>query len=145
MQEKNKNISDISIRLSKLIDYLTLNPNSFAEKLGYGRSQAIYDMLSGKSSPSWDFFSKLLNSEYSEIISLDWLMRGTGPISRIKDDFVVNEPIEKYNMCNNCPYKLLAEKYEGMINDYKNMIEIMQKQLTAQSQDQPDYGKRRSA
>jgi SOS-response transcriptional repressor LexA len=65
MQEKNKIISDISEKLQRLITATGNNANSFAKKLGYDRSQAIYDILNGKSHPSYDFFKRLKDSEYS--------------------------------------------------------------------------------
>lgn len=84
MQEKSDKISEISERITKLIDALGVNPNSFALALGYNRSQTIYDILNGKSAPSYTFFNKLANSEYSEIINMDWLLTGRGEIFNTK-------------------------------------------------------------
>ncbi len=61
-----------------MMKFLNDNPNSFAKKLGYNRSQTIYDILSCKSAPSHDFYSKFLNSEYSELINIKWLISGNG-------------------------------------------------------------------
>lgn len=71
-----KNNSDISVRISKLIENLGSNPNQFAKKLGYPRSQTIYDIINGKAQPSFDFFSKLMYSEYSEMVDVNWLLTG---------------------------------------------------------------------
>ncbi|KFF13091.1 hypothetical protein IW15_10010 [Chryseobacterium soli] len=70
---ENTNISE---RLQQMIDYLNIKPNEFARRLKYNRSQAIYDILSGKSKPSFDFFDKLYNSEYSEIFNFRWIIGG---------------------------------------------------------------------
>lgn len=75
MKEKNAEISE---RLKQLLEILDLNPNSFAKLLGYERSQAIYDMLNGKAAPSFDFFNKVLLSEYSDIINIRWIISGEG-------------------------------------------------------------------
>ncbi len=54
--------TDISERLSQLIDYLNVSKNEFAKKLGYNRSQTIYDIINRKAKPSFDFFNKFFNS-----------------------------------------------------------------------------------
>ncbi|HRY33429.1 MAG TPA: helix-turn-helix transcriptional regulator [Bacteroidales bacterium] len=71
-----KKNSEISERIKQLIESLGINANLFAKKLGYTRSQAIYDILNGKAAPSNDFYTKLLNSEYSESVDLSWLISG---------------------------------------------------------------------
>lgn len=78
MQEKNKNITDISVRIKEVIDYLSITPNRFSKSLGYERTQTIYDILNSKSAPSFDFFNRLYNSEYSELINPIWLLTGKG-------------------------------------------------------------------
>ncbi|MCT4614544.1 MAG: hypothetical protein N4A49_06680 [Marinifilaceae bacterium] len=79
----NKN-SVISERIEYMINILKLNKNEFAKKLGYKRSQSIYDILNNKSKPSYDFFEKLYNSEFSELINADWLFTGEGDILKEK-------------------------------------------------------------
>lgn len=75
-----KKNTEISERISQLIDYLEVSPNFFSKKLGYERSQTIYDIKNAKSAPSFDFFYRLFSSEYSEIINPKWLFTGTGNI-----------------------------------------------------------------
>lgn len=38
----------------------------------------MYDILNGKSAPSYDFFNRFMLSEYSEMYSVDWLLTGRG-------------------------------------------------------------------
>lgn len=81
-----KKNTDISERISQMIDFVNVNSNEFAQKLGYKRSQSIYDFLSGKSKPSFDFFEKLQNSEYSEIFRLEWIISGKEPMLKHNTD-----------------------------------------------------------
>lgn len=80
MQKKEHENTEISERISKLIEALGIKPNAFALALGYNRSQTIYDIVKGKSAPSFDFFNKLAMSEYSEILNMDWVLTGRGEI-----------------------------------------------------------------
>ena len=80
MSEKN---AEISARVAEMIEILGETPNSFAKKLGYSRSQTLYDILSGKSAPSYDFFRKLAISEFSAIINLRWLLTGRGEVKEM--------------------------------------------------------------
>lgn len=75
MSEKN---AEISARIGEVVRILGETPNSFALRLGYKRAQTLYDILNGKSAPSYDFFRKFALSEYSETISLMWLLTGKG-------------------------------------------------------------------
>lgn len=80
--EKNTEISE---RIKKVIDFVGVTNNDFAKKLGYERSQSIYDIINGKSKPSFDFFEKLSNSEYSEIIDFENLITGKGEFLKTKN------------------------------------------------------------
>lgn len=82
MQNKNQKNTDISERILQLIDNLGVSINEFSKILGYNRSQAIYDMKNGKAKPSFDFFYRLLNSEYSDIINIEWIVTGRGEMLR---------------------------------------------------------------
>lgn len=70
--------AEISARIGEVVRILGEAPNSFALRLGYKRAQTLYDILNGKSAPSYDFFRKFALSEYSETISLMWLLTGKG-------------------------------------------------------------------
>ncbi len=75
MKEKN---AEISARIDEVICILHTNPNKFANALGYSRAQTIYDILEGKSAPSYDFFKRFTMSGYSVFINLRWLLSGEG-------------------------------------------------------------------
>lgn len=75
MKEKN---AEISARIDEIICILHTNPNKFANALGYSRAQTIYDILEGKSAPSYDFFKRFTMSGYSVFINLRWLLSGEG-------------------------------------------------------------------
>lgn len=91
-----KNNPEISERITEIIEKLGLNTNAFAKKLGYDRSQVIYDILKGKSQPSFDFFFRFLNSEFSELFSVEWII--TGKERPRKNDTQTNTPSRSHNM-----------------------------------------------
>jgi hypothetical protein len=78
MQENGKKNTEISARISTMLDFLAITPNLFAKQLGYERSQTLYDVINGKSAPSYDFFRRFGLSEYSETINVSWLLTGKG-------------------------------------------------------------------
>lgn len=77
-----ENSADFSERLKNIIDYLNVTPNTFGQILGYNRSQTIYDLINNKCKPSYDFVKKLMDSEISDTISVDWLITGRGEMLR---------------------------------------------------------------
>lgn len=89
-----KKNTDISERILLMLDYLDVTKNVFAKKLGYSRSQAVYDIVNGKAKPSFDFFNKLFNSEYSESFDSTWLITGRGNMLNNELDVVVEDNIE---------------------------------------------------
>jgi transcriptional regulator with XRE-family HTH domain len=86
--------SEISERITLMLSTLSLSPNSFAKKLGYERSQTIYDIINGKSAPSYDFFKRFQVSEYSETIQIDWLLTGRGEMLK-SDEEKMRKTLEK--------------------------------------------------
>lgn len=87
-----KKNTEISERVRQVIDYLNVNENQFAKSLAYKRSQSIYDIVNGKSKPSFDFFNKLFNSEYSELINPIWLLTGKENIAPKTKPIQENNP-----------------------------------------------------
>lgn len=74
-QEKN---AEFSARIDDIIECCATTPNNFAKVLGYPRAQTIYDIQNRKCAPSYDFFNRFADSEYSAIIELRWLLNGEG-------------------------------------------------------------------
>ncbi len=87
----SKENTEISERVSQIIDYVGVSPNEFAKELGYNRSQSVYDIINGKSKPSFDFFNKLYSTGYSEIINPNWLLTGNGSMLNNKENSVLIE------------------------------------------------------
>lgn len=143
MQEKNKNITDVSGRLLLLIKYLNFNPNSFAKMLGYNRGQVIYDILNNKAKPSFDFFYKLLNADISVKINITWLITGEGPMLREEDaksdlDRVPETPSKPQHgatqiaACPQCTAKdKIIASQEATIEAQKETIKLLKKELEA--------------
>lgn len=77
-----ENNAYFSERLKNIIDYLKVTPNTFGQILGYNRSQTIYDLINNRCKPSYDFVKKLMDSEISDTISVDWLITGRGEMLR---------------------------------------------------------------
>jgi hypothetical protein len=88
--EKN---TEISARISLMLTTLSVTKNFFAKRLGYDRSQTLYDIINGKSAPSFDFFRRFQLSEYSEIINIDWLLTGRGE-KLISKKSLIEQPIK---------------------------------------------------
>lgn len=88
--QKNTKISE---RIAQVINFYGVNSNVFAKKLGYERSQSVYDILNGKANPSFLFFEKFVNSEYSEQININWLITGKG--NMLKSDLSFSTNIQK--------------------------------------------------
>ena len=61
----------------KLLDYSKLNAKQFSEKLGKKRSQAIYDIISGKTKRISEKLASQIISEFPEI-NRTWLLTGEG-------------------------------------------------------------------
>ena len=70
-------------RISKLIESTGLNPTSFAAKIGV-QQMTLWGQLNGKRKLSLDSVLAILNS-YPDV-SAEWLMRGTGTMSRSNDE-----------------------------------------------------------
>ncbi len=120
MKEKN---AEISARVDEVICILHTNPNKFANALGYKRAQTVYDILEGKSAPSYDFFNRFALSGYSVFINLRWLLTGNGnPI--IEEAYYQSDlPIVKGEMTSDEAQRKLQEirsKNSGQNSVLKN-------------------------
>lgn len=120
--KKNTEISD---RVKVLIDSLSTNANEFAKKLNYSRSQTIYDILKGKAAPSYDFFYRLLNSEYSESIDIIWLI--TGENKHGGDVQIAAEPRVEYGQSNIDPE--LLDTLKDLVKTKERIIDMMEEHI----------------
>lgn len=112
-KEKYDINSTISERITEILAFAGENKNSFAKKLGYDRAQTVYDVINGKSSPSFDFLRKFQMSEFSEIINIEWLLTGKGDM--IKSD---NTKEENLRIIHNPVYSdKLIEDQEVFLYD----------------------------
>jgi len=129
-----KKNSEISERISKLLEALNENPNSFARKMGYERSQTLYDVLNGKSAPSFDFFKKLYCTEFSELINFRWVFtgEGAGPIneSSIVRNIDEGPPLNSGQPCVSCREKeRIISSMRETINTQENCIDTLKRTL----------------
>lgn len=110
-----------------MIERQGVTPNSFAASIGYKRSQAVYDMLSGKARPSFEFFERLLNSDYSEKIDIVWLITGrAGAHPTIVDS--VSEASSAY-MTKGPPVCALCNEKERIIKEKDALIKALQSHI----------------
>ena len=115
MKEKN---AEISARIDEIICLLHTNPNKFANALGYKRAQTIYDILDGKSAPSYDFFNRFTMSGYSVFINLRWLLTGKGNPINEEAYYESDLPIIKHEMTS----EQAAQKLEEIRKQKNNHI-----------------------
>lgn len=92
--KKNTGMSE---RILQILKSQGIKPNKFAQKLGYNRSQTIYDVINGVVNPSYDFFEKFSNSEYSKIFNTDWLLTGKGEMLNSSKNNIETQLTMKYN------------------------------------------------
>ncbi len=83
--------TNFTLIISEIIEYLGVSRNDFAKTLGYSRSQSIYDIASGKSRPSFDFFERFFKSEYKNIFNPNWMFTGEGDM--LKEAYLTEEDV----------------------------------------------------
>lgn len=101
------NKTDFTLVISKIIEYLGVSRNDFAKTLGYSRSQSIYDIASGKSRPSFDFFERFFKSEFQNIFNPNWMFTGEGEMLKqayLTEDDVIHKVHEsEVSYCKGIP------------------------------------------
>lgn len=117
MEKKN---TEISARVSEMIEFLHETPNSFAKSLGYNRAQTIYDIISGKSAPSYDFFNKVANTGISAHINIKWLITGKGDICNNTDSQTTSVAIQHTD---------IIEKFLCTIQEQAKEIGMLREQI----------------
>ncbi len=83
--------TNFTLIISQIIEYLGVSRNDFAKTLGYSRSQSIYDIASGKSRPSFDFFERFFKSEFRNIFNPIWMFTGEGEM--LKQAYLTEEDV----------------------------------------------------
>ncbi len=112
----------IAERIVLITQELQLSINEFALKLGYNRSQILYDVINGKSKPSFQFFEKLSQSEFSELFSYEWIITGHGHMLKSGME-IKNSLLEyEYTTCKN-----LCETQKDFIKLQKKEIYRLEK------------------
>ena len=138
-QENNDIFSGYSERFSKMIDFLCVSRNKFAIDLGYKRPQAIYDSERKRTFPSFDFFYKFINSEYSENISIEWVIAGKGEM--MKSDNLMSEPRailetkksdQQIKIISEGEYQNLKRQIDDLITINKNLSNFLDKNHAAE-------------
>lgn len=66
----------IQIRLKEFIEYLNVNTNEFAKRLGYERSDKVYFVINGKTKPSFDMIQDITKTFVE--LNIEWLISGEG-------------------------------------------------------------------
>lgn len=72
----NKDTRKYNSHLDDLINYLKLNPKSFANSLGFDRTDRIYNVLKGANGVSTDL-AKIITERYTDV-NYEWLISGKG-------------------------------------------------------------------
>lgn len=68
---------ELKDRIAAILNYVGLSASAFAKRIGAKTSQAIYDLLSGKTKTlSSDIINKIVSCYPS--LSIEWLMTGEG-------------------------------------------------------------------
>jgi hypothetical protein len=122
--------TDISARVSEIIEYLNITPNKFAKGLGYSRSQTVHDIVSGRVSPSYDFLMRFMLSEYSVMFNCEWIITGRGEMLREKNaqNNAITLSRPESSACIGCQEKeRLIESQDERISELKDIITILKK------------------
>lgn len=137
MDELVKKKSEISERIKYLIEFLNVTQNKFATVLGYDRAQTIYDILNGKSAPSFEFFRRLFLSEYSDMINHIWLFTGK---ESINSRFDIKQ-IDHHIKCPLCAEKeRLIELQDTTIKAFIEVNSILKSKLSGDCYSQTGSG-----
>lgn len=139
MKTNQEKIAEISARIELIIDCCATTANNFAKVLGYSRAQTIYDIINRKCAPSYDFFNRFTDTEYSAIISLRWLLNGEGEMwSDFFRRLTHDDQIEVVNNINNgvsiSHYQIVNSAENTLMEFALNEKGISQSELHKQTQ-----------
>ena len=83
-------MTTIHERINLLLETLALTPYQFAKALNYDRKDKVYNLVKGKTSPSWEMVEDIART-YTQV-NCNWLLRGEGNI--FKED-ALREKLQK--------------------------------------------------
>jgi len=113
-----------SDRIKMVIDNEGFNSNNLSKKLGYPRSQTVYNIINGKVFPSFDFLYRLFSTKEFDKYDPVWLITGRGEMLKKgiseKNETIMNESKPEYST------DILKEK-EKRIEDLQGQIEFLKK------------------
>jgi hypothetical protein len=112
-------------RFKALIDRVANNTNEFAQSLGYAKASVMYNILNGKSFPSFDTIEKI-KTKYPRV-DINWLITGKG--NMFYDTISVNEEIsqnrENENTISSAFYERLLADRDEKIKELKEDKEFL--------------------
>lgn len=115
----------INDRISNLIEYLELNPNSFADSLGV-KGTVIYNIVKGRrSKPSFDLLQKILLTYRA--INASWLLNGEGNL--LKETKATakrnNNQVRIEGHLHELLSQLKAENETHLVAEIKELVETL--------------------
>ena len=92
-------------RISLIVEKEGFNGSSLSKKLGYPRSQTVYNIMVGKVFPSFDFLFRLFSAKEFDKYNPIWLITGKGLIYKSEGDqkittTIAQEPTSNYEPVN---------------------------------------------
>jgi len=129
MQDNTEQISGISERILQVVESFRVSKNKFGKDLGYDPAQTIYDLINGKSNPSYDFFDRFVNSEYSETINVEWLISGKGEMHKEKE----GESDSKIMSIHDRLLKIIESQQRTIESQQETFKHFVQKNDTAET------------
>jgi transcriptional regulator with XRE-family HTH domain len=134
--DKNIQISEISLRIANLIEFLGINQKEFASKINVGTGR-LSNVLKGRNKPDTDFVSEIIRT-YRNVNPL-WLLIGEGEIlnkniySNLSSTYQVAEPTPEQKPAKPEESRLLLQRIEELTEE-KYELKLRIKQLEKKSE-----------
>lgn len=125
--DKNIQISEISLRIANLIEFLGINQKEFANKINVGTGR-LSNVLKGRNKPDTDFVSEIIRVFRN--VNPVWLLIGEGEISTlpnypdISTISQIAEPTPEYKSAPN-----VAELNNELIEVYRENRKLHKENL----------------
>lgn len=122
---------DSKERIESLSSYLNINIKAMAERCGYDRPQAFYDIQRGKTKEISTSMTNKIISAFPEINRI-WLRTGEGEMlkssEKLDTDIPKTEPVSTPKNIETLIETI--SMLQGVIKDKDELIEILRKQIT---------------